>query len=126
MSFHAKATAVVQSPNVSQHVHVLHVPATHSPMRMPHGGGSHPPQQHAVVGRTHQQAHVDPAVYAMKEVQYFKWETAKGFGGEEADTHVKLPGPKLPADYMFGDKDVCSGRGKKHWNLPGNLSLIHI
>lgn len=33
------------------------------------------------------------------------------------------PGPPLPMNYRPTDRDVCSGRGKKHWNLPGNIAF---
>lgn len=40
---------------------------------------------------------------------------------EDDDRDIRPPGPQLPTSYQFRDKDVCSGRGKKNWNLPGNV-----
>jgi hypothetical protein len=33
------------------------------------------------------------------------------------------PGPPFDRSYQPTIRDVCSGRGKKHWNLPGNIAF---
>jgi hypothetical protein len=33
------------------------------------------------------------------------------------------PGPPFDRTYQPTSRDVCSGRGKKHWNLPGNIAF---
>lgn len=41
---------------------------------------------------------------------------------------IRAPGGKtsLPHDYTPTDFDVCSGRGKKNWNLPGNVYFRNL
>lgn len=38
-------------------------------------------------------------------------------------TKDRPQGPPLPIEYQPTHRDVCSGRGKKHWNLPGNIAF---
>jgi len=37
------------------------------------------------------------------------------------DRQERGPGPPLPPDYVPSPLDICSGRGKKNWNLEGNV-----
>lgn len=42
------------------------------------------------------------------------------------ETADRPPGPLLSEHYQLGPLDICNGRGKAHWNMPGNVAFRYV